>query len=56
MLESNPPRNSRLQTRQDDEARAKRETASPLTKERTHRIDRSAHASKTHRRFCLPQL
>ena len=46
MLESNPPRNDRWQTHQDDEAGANRETASPWRKEKTHRIDRSAHSSK----------
>jgi hypothetical protein len=30
MLESNPPRNSRWQTHQDDEVGAMQETASPL--------------------------
>jgi|HubBroStandDraft_2_1064218.scaffolds.fasta_scaffold26162_1 hypothetical protein len=45
MLESNLPRNSRSQTHQDDETGAKRATASPRRKQKTHRIDRSAHAS-----------
>jgi len=38
MLESNPPRNSRWQTHQDDEVGAKRETVSPLT-QRKHTSD-----------------
>ena len=47
MLESNPPRNSRLQTHQDDEARGGAGNGFALgVKQNTHRIDRFAHALK----------
>jgi hypothetical protein len=47
MQECNPPRNSRLQTHQDDEPRggARRALASVFPKT-PHRIDRFAHALK----------
>ena len=48
MQECNPPRNSRLQTHQDDEARGGARNGFALGVKRTpHRIDRFAHALKT---------
>jgi hypothetical protein len=48
MLESNPPRNSRLQTHQDDGARGGAcDGIAPCVKRTPHRIDRFAHALKT---------
>jgi len=48
MQECNPPRNSRLQTHQDDGARGGARNGFALGVKRTaHRIDRFAHALKT---------
>jgi hypothetical protein len=48
MQECNPPRNSRLQTHQDDGTRGGARNDLALgVKKKTHRIDRFAHASKT---------
>ncbi len=56
LLESNPPRNNRLQTHQDDGARGEARDGFALGfKERPHRIDRFAHALKT-QTFPLPRL
>jgi hypothetical protein len=47
MQECNPPRNSRLQTHQDDGARGEARDGFALGVKRTpHRIDRFAHALK----------
>ena len=55
MLESNPPRNSRLQTHQDDGLRGEARDGFVLEIKRTpHRIDRFAHALKT-QTLCLPR-
>src|ERR1700738_3725807 len=51
MLESNPPRNSRWQTHQDDEAGDEAGNSFPPGK-KTHRIDRSAHASENSSTLC----
>ena len=51
MLESNPPRNSRLQTHQDDGARGGARDGLALGVKRTpHRIDGFAHALKNSNR------
>jgi hypothetical protein len=50
MLESNPPRNSRLQTHQNDEVGAKRETASPLSHRKNTGLIDLLMPQKTHRR------
>jgi hypothetical protein len=50
MLESNPPRNSRLQTHQNDEVAAKRETASPLSHRKNTGLIDLLMPQKTHRR------
>lgn len=56
MLESNPPRNSWLQTHQDDGPRGGARDGFVLGEERTpHRIDRFAHALKT-QNVRLPRL
>src|SRR3569832_2720285 len=48
MQECNSPRNSRLQTHQDDEPRGGARNGLALgSKRTTHRIDRFAHALKT---------
>ena len=55
LLESNSPRNSRLQTHQDDETRGEAVSGLALGLKRTpHRIDRFAHALKT-QTFRLPR-
>jgi hypothetical protein len=47
MQECTPPRNSRLQTHQDDETRGEAvKSLAPDPKKRIHRIDRFAHALK----------
>ncbi len=46
MQECNSPRNSWLQTRQDDETRGGAETSFVPVLKNEHRIDRFAHASE----------
>jgi hypothetical protein len=46
LQECTPPRNSWLQTRQDDEARGEAGIGFALDLENEHRIDRFAHASE----------
>jgi hypothetical protein len=46
MLESNPPRNSRLQTHRDDGRGGDAEMLRPRLAASGHRIDRFAHASE----------
>ena len=57
MQECNPPRNSWLQTHQDDGTRGGARNSFASNLRSTHRIDRFAHASKTHIEWLrLPRL
>jgi hypothetical protein len=57
MQECNPPRNSWLQTHQNDETRGGAGKGLAPDLEFEHRIDRFAHTSKTHNEwFRLPRL